>query len=150
MGYIPPVQNRGPGQCLQCSDGSVHARLSRRLPIRLSLCISLCETLVPSPPPSGSTGLPRRGQATASLTFRAPHVPTRRLLQGAVPPTASLGRRFLLPCRSGASSSHRHHAPRSLPPVRLSLPELRPILWFRGPCGSAGLLPRSRAPSFLL
>ena len=28
--------------------------------------------------------------------------------------------------------------------------KLRPILWFRGPCGSAVLLPHSRVPSFLL
>lgn len=53
------------------------------------------------------------------LDLRAPPC----LLQAIVPPTASLGRRFLLPCRSGASGSHPHHAPRSLPPVRPSLPE---------------------------
>ena len=148
LGYTPPVQNRGPGQCLQCSDSSVHARLSHRLPTRLSLCISLCETLVPSPSPSGSSGSPRGGQATASLTLRSPHVPTRRRLQGAVPPTASLGGRFLLPCRSGASSSRAPRAPRSLPPVRLSLPEAPSCPLVQGPLKQGYFSVRGRLPSF--
>ena len=143
LGYTPPVQNRGPGQCLQCSDSP--ARLSHRLPTRLSLCISLCETLVPSPPPSGSSGRPGHCQLDAQDL----HVPTRRGLQGAVPPTASLGGRFLLPCRSGASSSHAPRAPAHSRLFGSPSPRLCLSPGSGAPSAQQGYFPvRGRHPSF--
>lgn len=73
---------------------------------------------------------------TTSASSRSSH----RLPWNALPPLLQVG----------ASSSHPHHTPRSLPPVVSPSLELPPILWFRGPCGSALLLPHALAPSFLL
>lgn len=142
LGYTPPVQNRRPGQCLQCSDSP--ARLSHRLPTRLSLCISLCETLVPSPPPSGSSGRPGHCQLDAQdphdTTWAARRCSSHRLPWRALPAPLQV-RGLQLACSPRS---------RSLPPVRRSLPEAPSVPWFRGPFGPAGLLPRSRAPPFLL
>lgn len=80
------------------------------------------------------------------LDLRAPHVCFKPLF---LPP----------PPLEGASSSPAGPGPPAhiltTLPVHSHLfgpPSLRlcPILWCRGPCGSAGLLPHSRAPSFLL
>ena len=149
LGYTPPVQNRGPGQCLQCSDSSVHARLSHRLPTRLSLCISLCETLVPSPPPSGSSGSPRGGQATASLTLRTPPCPnttpaSRRCSSHRLPWRA-------LPAPLQVRGLQLACSPRSpIAPAGSALPPRGSVLSPGSGAPEAGLLQRSRAPSFLL
>ena len=66
LGCTPPVQNRGPGQCLQCSDSSVQPGFHIVFPPGSASVSAFVKHWFLLPLPLGALG----GQATASLTLR--------------------------------------------------------------------------------
>ena len=108
--YTPIVRSHGPRWWQWCPSSSVHYQASDSSyphPSTTSVLSFIKHRflLLPSSETFAALGCPGEDRPTASLTFRALHVPMWPLLQATLPPHASVRTLFLLLCRFWASNS---------------------------------------------